>query len=326
MAVIAGVDEAGFGPVLGPLVVSAAAFELPEESLDADLWTLLAGAVARKPSKRLGRVAVGDSKKLYHRKKPKALEHLERGVLAILATRGVRVSSLRGLLRVLSPGAAERMAEYPWYADVDLPLPHCISATDAALAGNALAAAMDKAGVRLTAMRSEVIHVGEYNRTVRATNNKATTLFDVNSRLFAYLWGRLWRNGSPGAVRVRVDRHGGRIHYRRPLRRVFEQCDFKILEESEARSGYWISDRRRAMELHFGVEFDRIHLPVALASMASKYLRELFMELLNRFWAARVADLAPTAGYYTDGKRFLADIAGAARALGLDGELRQRCR
>ena len=326
MAVIAGIDEAGYGPLLGPLVVSAAAFQLPDARLDADLWRLLAGAVARKPARRAGTVAIGDSKRLFHRKRPNALEHLERGVLAVLATRGVRVSCLRQLLGVLSPGAADRLAEYPWYAGADVPLPHCISATDVALAGNALAAAMGNARVRLAAMRSEVVLVGEYNRTVQATHNKSTTLFDVNSRLFVHLWRELWRSGPPGVVRICVDRHGGRIHYRRALQRVFGRCDFKILGESQTRSGYWISDRRRGMELRFGVDFDRLHLPVALASMTSKYLRELFMELLNRYWAARVAGLAPTAGYYADGKRFLTEIDPALRRLALDRDLLERCR
>jgi hypothetical protein len=326
LAVVAGIDEAGYGPLLGPLVVSAVAFELPETQRDADLWKLLAGAVTRKPTGRAGALAIADSKRLFHRKRPNALEHLERGVLAMLATRGVRAASLRQLLGVLSPAAAERLTEYPWYAQADLPLPQCISATDAALTGNALAAAMGKAAVRLTAMRSEVVLVGEFNRTVRATHNKSTTLFDVNSRLFAQLWRTLWQAGPPGTVRVRVDRHGGRIRYLRGLQRVFGRCDFKIVRESQTASGYRISDRRREMQMDFGTDFDRLHLPVALASMTSKYVRELFVSLLNRYWAARVADLAPTAGYYADGRRFLADIDAAVRRLGLDRDLLQRCR
>ena len=47
------------------------------------------------------------------------------------------------------------------------------------------------------------------------------------------------------------------------------------------------------------------HLPIALASIMSKYIRELFMLFFNRYWANQVTDLRPTAGYYQDGKRFL---------------------
>jgi len=61
--------------------------------------------------------------------------------------------------------------------------------------------------------------------------------------------------------------------------------------------------------------------------MVSKYLRELFMKLLNRFWTDRVgAHLVPTAGYYTDGQRFLADIADALRTLDIDQALLVRSR
>lgn len=326
MAVIAGIDEAGFGPLLGPLVVTTTAVEVPDEMLDADLWQALAPAVRRRASGKRGVLAIGDSKKLFQRSRPNALEHLERGVLVMLATRGVRAESLRGLLDAIAPGATKHLAAYPWYAAADLPLPRSISATDVTLRGNALAAAMEAASLRLLAMRSEVVLAGEFNRTVRATNNKSTTLFDVTSRLLAHLWRTFATPAAAGKVRIYADHLGGRVRYRRPLQRVFTGCEFKIIEENQAVSSYRITAGRRKVELHFGVGFDELHLPVALASMASKYVRELFMELLNGFWAARVADLAPTAGYYADGRRFLTEIAPAVEALGVDASLLRRCR
>ena len=54
-------------------------------------------------------------------------------------------------------------------------------------------------------------------------------------------------------------------------------------------------------------------LPVALASMLAKYIRELHMVALNRFWAARVPNLAPTAGYPADAGRFVRQISAAAQ-------------
>src|SRR4030042_446845 len=41
MVVLAGIDEAGFGPLLGPLVVSSSAFSLPNHFLTEDLWQIL---------------------------------------------------------------------------------------------------------------------------------------------------------------------------------------------------------------------------------------------------------------------------------------------
>jgi hypothetical protein len=59
-------------------------------------------------------------------------------------------------------------------------------------------------------------------------------------------------------------------------------------------------------------------LPVALASMASKYLRELAMRALNDFWGRRLTGLRPTAGYPSDARRFKTDIATVQAELQID--------
>jgi hypothetical protein len=56
---------------------------------------------------------------------------------------------------------------------------------------------------------------------------------------------------------------------------------------------------------------------VALASMVSKYVRELSMLLFNGFWAEYVPGLKPTAGYPGDSHRFRTDIAEAQLQLGI---------
>lgn len=322
MAILAGIDEAGFGPIMGPLVVSLSAFEVSEDLLGASLWKALAPTVTRKPGKRAGSFAVADSKKLYHRDQPNALEHLERAVLALLATRRRRPGTLSDLLGVVSPDSPKLFGGYPWYDGADLPLPRSVSAEHVALLSNAAAAAMIRAGVQLAAMRSEVVFAGEFNRLCEATRNKSTVLFDVTSRLIAYLWQRF----PDQTVRLYADRQGGRMRHVAPLQRLLPGVELAVLEESETLSSYRINDGRRTFEIHFGVKFDGVHLAVSLASMISKYLRELFMELENAFWARHVPGVAPTAGYYGDGTRFLGDIAAAVESLQIPAEILRRFR
>ena len=63
-------------------------------------------------------------------------------------------------------------------------------------------------------------------------------------------------------------------------------------------------------------------LPVALASMTAKYLRELAMRAFNDYWCRRFP-IAPTAGYSQDARRFKKQIAPLQTALGIDD--RQLC-
>jgi len=322
LAIVAGIDEAGFGPVLGPLVVSAAAFDVPDELAAVSLWELLAAAVCRKPSRKKLKIAIDDSKKLFSGQKAGSLQLLERGVLSMLAQLGELPGTLGELAGLLSPSATEPMAAYPWYHSADLAIPRCVAETDIRLARNSLQAAMDSAGVRMAGMRCEVVFAGEFNRRVAATNNKSSLLFDVTGCLL--LW--LWRASPGGRLTIVVDRHGGRMRYLPALQRLFDGCSFKILEEADRLSAYRIASPERQADILFLTEADRRQLPAALASMTGKYVRELFMEMLNAYWTRQVPGLAPTAGYYTDGRRFFDQIGPAVRRLRVPENMLYRSR
>lgn len=312
--IVAGIDEAGFGPVLGPLVVTATAFSLPAEQAENSLWKVLAGTVTRKASRRTGTLAIGDSKKLYSGLRGAVgLENLERGVLAMLRSAGQSPACLRELLAAISPAALEHKAQYVWYGEDRLVLPTCVSPVDLSLISNALAVAMARTGVKLEMMRSETVFEGEFNRIIEATRNKSTLLVDITCRQLM----RLWEKFACGGVRIFVDHQGGRVYYLPTLQRVFEGCQFKVIEERDDYSAYRVTGGDRWAEIHFQVQCEQAQLPVALASMASKYLRELFMAVFNRYWIEHMPGVAPTAGYHVDGTRFYQEILPAVQRLGV---------
>ena len=57
---------------------------------------------------------------------------------------------------------------------------------------------------------------------------------------------------------------------------------------------------------------------VALASIVSKTIRELWMDVFNAYWCGRVPGLRPSAGYPNDSWRIRAAIEAAAPDHGHD--------
>src|SRR3954447_14483358 len=74
-----GLDEAGYGPNLGPLVLSSSACHVPADAPEC-LWECLAAAVRKAEHPDDGRLVIDDSKKVNEGKA--GLAKLEAGVLA----------------------------------------------------------------------------------------------------------------------------------------------------------------------------------------------------------------------------------------------------
>jgi ribonuclease HII len=332
--ILAGIDEAGYGPMLGPLCVGAAVFRVEGWEPDGrapDLWDLLSSGVCRRAGDRHRRVAVEDSKRL---KLPNSsatlhpLTHLERGVLAFLGAAGARPATDLALFGVLG-SACEPHA---WYAGDPRPLPVAHTPDQLAIAANEVARAMHAAGVSLAALRCRMVGETAFNDVVAARGTKAAATEAALGALVRGVWER-WSaeaGQDAGGPRIVCDRQGGRTDYAPVLARIMAgtEAEIVVLEESarccrylvrEAGAGGNLAAGRRATVL-FLTEAEGRHLPVALASMTAKYVRELAMARFNAYWCGLCPELKPTAGYTQDARRWLRE---AMQAGVLDGSMRQ---
>lgn len=314
---IIGIDEAGLGPILGPLTIGYAGFHLPapltrSELMQLDMWEPL--GVTREPAQRKRRPVVCDSKKLYT--PAKGLHALEEEILGWIAAAGHSCNDYVALRGGLCACARANPDDYAWYAAPPARFPIEASPERAALRANRLQAALKTAGYALAELGVYPMLEEELNALMRSLGNKARAEFEGISRILGPLWERHRH------MAVVCDRQGGRTRYAFSLRRAFPEAQVEILHESKKVCTYELSIPEVAgvprMFIAFIEKGDAAHLPIALASMAAKYLRELFMHQFNAWFHNYDANLKPTAGYYKDGRRWLDDTVELRQKIGID--------
>jgi hypothetical protein len=331
MGLLIGMDEAGYGPNLGPLVVTVTAWEVPGSPREFDLWAAMGDIASQSPTKEPMKLHVADSKQVYS--PGKGLTALERAVLSGLRLLGHSPCSLCELSNVLNAECGVRNAEpetaggenpsafhllpsafstASWLADRELALP---TETDSSLIGDLAtkwSECCQRTGVTLKAIRSEIVQPDRFNALVRACDNKSLVL----SRISLGLLRSVWNPDDPQPTLVICDKHGGRNRYDDLLAEVLDDRMIFTVGEAKERSVYRVG----STELRFQMKAEA-NFPVALASLVCKYVRELSMHVFNQFWSEQVPDLKPTAGYPVDAVRFRADIAEAQRRLGITDDV-----
>ncbi len=350
MAWIVGIDEAGYGPNLGPFVMSMVTVRVPDwaTAADTDLWDLLGDAVCRAGQAREGRLVLDDSKRVYS--PARGLGALERSLLhftwhtrpltlpspPVGGEGRVRGCPLRRYWKTFSLTPFRNLRAEPWYLEgVDLPL--CGPYEDGREARLRLEQACQEAGVHFNELWSVVVFPRQFNALVERRGSKAAVPCWALKRLLRRLTSPPCpplRSGEGGwevrlageETRIYVDKLGGRNRYQPFLQSVFRDRLVMCRCESAGNSAYHAPGPISDFSIAFQPEADRRFLPVALASMLSKYLREVLMTMFNRFWQEHVPGLKPTAGYPGDAARFYADIEPARKRLGIPDQILWRSR
>ncbi|MDP7275832.1 MAG: hypothetical protein QF363_10165 [Planctomycetaceae bacterium] len=298
MSLLVGMDEAGYGPNLGPLIVAATAWPIAGDPAAFDPWAEF-NDVAGPPSRSTDRLVVADSKAVYS--PGRSLVPLETTVQSFLQLCDIPAKTFSGLWSALTVGCSPRTEPAPWFQQEDITLPLEADPETIALYTRRWQTSCQRAGLPTRpVVRATILSAAGFNEQLAVDDNKSTTL----SRTSLALLASLVDPGASDPTLVIADKHGGRNRYDGFLSEAFGDRLVFRQQETAAISCY----RLGSLEIHFQAKAEE-HFPVAMASMVAKYIRELSMAAFNRYWCRQSPGLKPTRGYPVDARRFREDIA-----------------
>jgi len=215
-----------------------------------------------------------------------------------------------------------------WALLPTLCLPHQADADACCARAAGMRMILDALGVSLVAVACRAIYPTQFNALLCQGLNKSDILSRTTLALAASL--RTKANAEPALIWC--DRHGGRKHYSALVAQHFGATLVQTLAETPARSAYRVppqaqtdlteakADLNQAQAANLDIEFNvggESQVPVAVASMTAKYIRELAMHAFNAFWSSRSPGLNPTAGYPVDALRWRCEARDAIAQAGV---------
>jgi len=218
--------------------------------------------------------------------------------------------------------------ELPRYADYNCPLPIDADVAEIMALVEQWQVANEAAGVQLLDLQVRLVFPAEFNDLTEHYGTKGAALSHISIELVKNVLAAHASLSTPR--QISCDKHGGRNRYAALLQHHFPDESIQVIEESRPVSCYrWSDETSQACESPTEITFrsqGESELPVALASMAAKYHRQLAMRAFNAFWCQHIPGLKPTAGYPQDAKRFKCEIAAVQSKLRIDDRILWRNR
>jgi len=295
---VVGVDENGLGPLLGPLVTTAVTLEIAryQPRRHGELGRGL-GIDDSKATAGFGQMGVAEGLALAVHERLRG--HIPRDVDALFE--GLLLDRPRAL-RGLCPTRSEAQC---WSAPPALP---CFGGE--VVDGRRILEKLTARGVRLVHARSALACTGTLNRLLRTGQSRVEVDLELMERLV--LDAHAQAGDEVYAICGMV---GGIRSYPEKMRHLCKE----ELTPRRAQRGTLAFDVRSVGHVRFEIDADARHLPVALASMLRKYVRELWMERQNRFYRGHAPELAEVSGYHDPvTQRFVRESAALRARLGIE--------
>jgi ribonuclease HII len=229
--------------------------------------------------------------------------------------------TLGALLQNLAAADVPHLRAEAWFVG-DTALPTEIDADDHASCIDGWRNTSAAAGVTWGFCQSAIVAAPRFNDLIDKWDSKSAVL----SVAVTQLMQQCLTHTAPEPMRFVIDKHGGRNAYSALLQHAFADGIVLAEEEGRLRSVYRVEGLDRPVQIVVTPRADVENFTVALASMISKYVRELLMREFNRFWQTHVPQLKPTAGYPNDAVRYIEAIRPALLKLGIAERAVWRCR
>ncbi len=304
--IIVGIDENGYGPVLGPLIITASAFKVKKRG---NLWRVL--NISKNPDDYPEKIIVADSKKLFSRS---SLKRCQMGELVVSAFFYLLFKTLpenpdKFLSKIilnfsLFPQLCKKSkSKYrPCWEEILLPL----WLKEVVVQGFSLAKIEERIKreaeelrkrlreeeIKFLGLKSICICPFQFNRLVKGKSKSYLNYLQFE-KLISYFLRKKEKE-----FLIFADRIGGQRRYMSLLKSgLLKNWRCRTLEENNEVSSYELNFKEKKLRISFLQNGEEKEFLIALSSLCGKYIREIFMARINNFFQNYNPGLKAVSGY-----------------------------